>query len=109
MFDPSVLEELSGLGMGSDFERDFVEQCLSDVDDGIKTFDVEGACGNWTQAREALYSIKGVAGNVGLVGLADMAKDLLRLGDPVLEQQHAEHLSALQAAATHGRQLLANR
>lgn len=109
VFDPSVLDELSGLGMGPEFVREFVEQCLSDVDQGLEVFDLEGRIGNWTAVREALYSIKGVAGNVGLVGLADRAKDLLRLGDAVLEQQHAEHLAALQASATEGRRLLANR
>jgi two-component system, sensor histidine kinase RpfC len=108
-FDPSVLDELAALGMGESFEREFVAQCLGDAARGIDGVARAAASSDWTAMREHAHAVKGVAGNVGLVRLAELAGELMRMPDWQASGEWRARLEALRERLSHGRDLLSAR
>ena len=106
VFDSSVLDELGALALGSSFEVEFVAQCLRDADACIAALDDAGKAGDWESAREQAHALKGVAGNLGLVMLAAIAGDLMRLGDQQVADEWNTRLRSLQERLAEGRKIL---
>ncbi len=81
VFDSTVLDELSALGLGNNFEREFIAQCMRDADACIEALTDAGRQADWESVREQAHALKGVAGNLGLVKLAAVAGELMRLAE----------------------------
>lgn len=67
VLDVSVLDELTALGMGDAFEREFIEQRLNDADGCIGAMAYAMERGDGEHLREHAHALKGVASNLGLV------------------------------------------
>jgi two-component system sensor histidine kinase RpfC len=109
VLDPGVLEELSSLGMGERFERELVEQCLRDAADCIASIEVSAANEDWDALRDHAHALKGVSGNVGLVRLAALSGEMMRVDRWRLAQEWRQRLEALQSQLAKGRAALAAR
>lgn len=109
VFDASVLDELAALGMGNGFEREFITQCLRDADGCINALSQAGKHDDWTQLREHAHALKGVASNLGLIKLAAVSGELMRLPDWQLGKEWQQRLTALSERLSLGRTALATR
>ena len=109
VFDASVLDELAALGMGEGFEREFISQCLSDADGCIREMSQSGERHEWAQLREHAHALKGVASNLGLIKLAAVSGELMRLPDWQLGTQWPQRLAGLNERLAQGKAALVTR
>src|SRR5690606_18330485 len=77
--NPAVLEELRALGMGGQFEADFIRQCFADARRCLDAARGLAGQGQWGEVKEQVHALKGVVGNLGLVLLTASADELMRL------------------------------
>jgi two-component system sensor histidine kinase RpfC len=105
-FDAGVIEELHALGMGPEFEREFISQCLTDAEHCLASAQRAGERGNWEQVREQAHALKGVAGNVGLVRLAGASGELMRLPDWQVNAEWRQRMAMLEQHYQRGRKTL---
>ncbi|HYM85699.1 MAG TPA: ATP-binding protein, partial [Pseudoxanthomonas sp.] len=106
VLDPGVLDELSALGMGDAFEREFIVQCLNDADGCLGAMAHAMESGNGGHMREHAHALKGVASNLGLVKLAAASGELMLLGDAQMSKEWRHRLAMLNANLSHGRAAL---
>ncbi len=106
VLDPSVLDELAGLGMGDGFEREFISQCLNDAEGCLGGMQVAGDDEHWERLREHAHAIKGVASNLGLVKLASLGGELMQMAEWQMRGEWRHRLMALNASLTEGREAL---
>ncbi|KTF37457.1 ATP-binding protein [Xanthomonas translucens] len=106
VLDPSVLDELAGLGMGEGFEREFISQCLNDAEGCLGGMQVAGDDEHWERLREHAHAIKGVASNLGLVKLASLGGELMQMAEWQMRGEWRQRLMALNASLTEGREAL---
>lgn len=109
VLDTSVLDELAAMGMGLDFEREFIAHCLADADGCIGAMTHAAEAADWMRLRDHAHAIKGVAANVGLVRLAAQGSELMRLPDWQIRAEWRQRIASLNAALTQGREALAAR
>lgn len=107
--DASVLDELGALAMGAAFEKEFIEQCLSDAQDCIKAFEQHSAAERWDQIREQAHALKGVASNLGLSKLASGAGEIMSLPEWQVSREWRQRLIGLREKLAQGRNALAAR
>lgn len=79
--DWSVIEELRELGMGNEFEAEFLGQCAEDAHRCLGKLRESGAAGDWTGMRDHAHAMKGVVGNMGLVRTAQACGDIMKTHD----------------------------
>ena len=79
--DWSVIEELRELGMGSDFEVEFLGQCRDDANRCLAKLKEAGNAGDWTTMRDHAHAMKGVVGNMGLVRTAKACDGIMKTHD----------------------------
>ena len=106
VFDAAVLEELSGLGMGQDFEREFIAQCLLDAEGCLEMLAQSGNAEQWDALRDHAHALKGVASNLGLVKLAGESSDLMRIAAWQLSREWRQRLQGLRDRLAQGRAAL---
>lgn len=106
VLDVSVLDELTALGMGDAFEREFIEQCLNDADGCIGAMAHAMERGDGEHLREHAHALKGVASNLGLVKLAAAAGEMMGLADWQISREWRHRLAALNSHLSHGRAAL---
>src|SRR5690606_20035871 len=106
VLDPSVLDELAAMGMGSNFEREFVRHCVSDAEGCLASMQRAGEDADWSQMRDHAHAIKGVAANMGLVKLAELGGTLMRLPEWQMRGEWREQLERLAQALEQGRRAL---
>lgn len=106
VLDAAVLEELSGLGMGEDFEREFIAQCLRDAEGCIGMLGQAGEAEQWDALRDHAHALKGVASNLGLVRLAGESSDLMRIASWQLSREWRQRLQSLRDRLAQGRAAL---
>lgn len=104
--DPAVLDELAALGMGEGFEKQFIAQCLSDVDGCMARIQTSGEQQAWDQLREHAHALRGVASNLGLVQVANAGGELMRMPDWQLKAEWTPRAAALGNALRQGRKAL---
>ena len=109
VFDPGVLDEFQSLGLGIEFERKFVTQCLRDAEACLTAFARASEGADWTIAREQAHALKGVAGNLGLVGAATAAGDAMAMADWQLSRDWRQQLGLLGEHLAQGRRALESR
>lgn len=108
-FDPGILDELRAAGLGEAFEREFVAQCLVDAEGCISSFALAAGDRAWSTAKEQAHALGGVAGNMGLTGLATAAGEIMKLPDWQLAADWRTRLSGLNALLAQGRAALDRR
>ncbi|GAB3351295.1 ATP-binding protein [Lysobacter tyrosinilyticus] len=106
VFDSSVLDELDSLGMGAGFEREFVAQCLRDADGCLRGLTEAGEGKDWERAREQAHALKGVSSNLGLVKLAALAGETMRLPDWQLTSEWRRRRDDMEEMLRQGRDIL---
>jgi two-component system sensor histidine kinase RpfC len=106
VLDPGVLDELSALGMGDKFEREFITQCLHDADGCIGAMSHALEAGDSANMREHAHALKGVASNLGLVKLAASSGEMMRLPDAQVQREWRHRVAILNANLSHGRAAL---
>ena len=106
IFDSTVLDELGALGLGNTFEREFIAQCLKDADVSLEALRCAGAQGNWAEVREQAHALKGVAGNLGLVTLADVSGVLMKLPQQQLATEWTARVQGLTDRLVEGKNAL---
>lgn len=109
VLDPAVLDELAELGMGNEFEREFIQQCLSDAAACVVQLGKAAADGDWARLREHAHAVKGVSSNLGLVMLAEQGGELMRLPEAQLRADWSQRLEQLKTGLKLGREALAQR
>jgi two-component system sensor histidine kinase RpfC len=105
-FDPSVLDELGALGMGAGFEREFIAQCLLDAEKCLQQVEACAQRADWERTRDQAHALKGVASNLGLLKLAAISGELMRLPDWQLARDWSSHLARLRERLAQGRAAL---
>ena len=105
-FDSSVLDELDSLGMGAGFEREFVAQCLRDADGCLHGLTEAGEAKDWERAREQAHALKGVSSNLGLVKLAAVAGETMRLPDWQMTSEWRRRHDDMEEMLRQGRAIL---
>ena len=105
-FDSSVLDELEALGMGEGFEREFVAQCLRDAEGCLQGVTNAGESEDWERLREQAHALKGVTSNLGLVKLAAISGELMRLPDWQLAHEWRRRREELEEKMQQGRAAL---
>ncbi|MET0290259.1 MAG: ATP-binding protein [Pseudoxanthomonas sp.] len=106
VLDPSVLDELDALGMGENFEREFISQCLNDADGCIGGISRAMQNSDLERVREHAHALKGVASNLGLVQLSDSSSELMRLSEWQLKQEWKQRLAVINSQLVDGRAAL---
>ncbi|MBN8225434.1 MAG: response regulator [Xanthomonadales bacterium] len=109
VLDTSVLDELAAMGMGEQFEREFIFHCLADADGCIGAMSHAAEEADWARVRDHAHAIKGVAANLGLTRVAAQGSELMRLADWQIRNEWRQRISMLNAALTQGREALAAR
>ncbi|QDS15926.1 response regulator [Xanthomonas arboricola] len=109
VLDPAVLDELAELGMGNEFEREFIQQCLSDAAACVVQLGKAATDGDWAGLREHAHAVKGVSSNLGLVMLAEQGGELMRLPEAQLRAEWSQRLEQLKNGLKLGREALAQR
>jgi len=102
VLDFSILDELSSLGMGEVFEREFVAQCLQDANASVAGLQQAGDREDWEQLREHAHALKGVASNLGLVKLSTAAGELMRLADWQISREWRQRVAGLRERLAQG-------
>jgi two-component system sensor histidine kinase RpfC len=74
-----ILDELREMGLGEVFVQRFLVECARDARKCVGELDATGAAGNWEGFRDACHALKGAAGNMGAVRLADTASEGMRM------------------------------
>jgi len=106
VFDAAVLEELTGLGMGADFEREFIAQCLRDAEGCLEMLAEAGNAEQWDALRDHAHALKGVSSNLGLVRLAADSSEVMRLAAWQLSREWRQRLQGLRDRLVQGRAAL---
>lgn len=106
VLDSSVLDELAALGMGEEFERQFVRQCLDDAQNCVGDIERDGTCSDWEQLRESAHALRGVASNLGLAQVASSGGELMRMADWQLQAEWRLRLSTLREQLKAGKDAL---
>ncbi|SEL05952.1 two-component system, sensor histidine kinase RpfC [Pseudoxanthomonas sp. GM95] len=106
ILDSGVLDELSALGMGEEFEREFIAQCLSDADGCIAAIGESMERRQIDQVRDHAHALKGVSSNLGLSRLAACSGELMRLSDWQASQEWRTRLSVIKSELAHARTAL---
>jgi two-component system sensor histidine kinase RpfC len=105
-FDSSVLDELGALGMGASFEREFIGQCLADAEKCLAQIEASARNADWERTRDQAHALKGVASNLGLIKLAAISGELMRVPDWQLARDWSSHLVRLRERLGQGRAAL---
>lgn len=106
VLNPSVLNELSALGMGDAFEREFITQCLNDAEGCLGAMAHAMEQGDGAHMREHAHALKGVASNLGLVKLASASGEMMRLADAEMAKEWRQRLAMLNTYLSQGRTAL---
>ena len=109
VLDTTVLDELAAMGMGEQFEREFIFHCLADADGCVGAMSHAAEAADWARVRDHAHAIKGVAANLGLSRVAQQGSELMRLADLQIRNEWRQRISMLNAALTQGREALAVR
>ncbi len=109
VFDPNVLDELIGVGVGKAFESEFISQCLSDAKTCLALFEKYGQEERWDQIREQAHALKGVASNLGLRRLGAVSDEVMRLADWQVAREWRLRLSGLRERLAQGSAVLSAR
>lgn len=104
--DRAVLDELRALGMGQDFEANFIRQCFSDVRKCLDEACGLAESGDWNGVKDQVHALKGVAGNLGLVQVVGSADELMRLPVAQISRDGTQRLNLIEGQLAQAREVL---
>lgn len=90
-----ILDELREMGLGEPFVQRFLGECTRDARKCLVDFEASARTGNWEGARDACHALKGAAGNMGAVRLADTASSGMGMRSEQLLKQWSALLQTL--------------
>ncbi len=82
-----ILDELREMGLGEQFVQRFLGECMRDARKCLVDFEESARVGNWDAARDACHALKGAAGNMGAVRLADSASTGMGMRSDQLQKE----------------------
>lgn len=106
VFDSRILDEVAELGMGEEFEAQFVTQCLGDASRCIERLASAAEQADGEEVRAQAHALRGVAANLGLARLSARARELMRLATPHVPRDWRSHVAALLAELSEGMKAL---
>ena len=109
ILDASVLDEFLAIGMGPAFEANFIGQCVADARMILTRMRRSGEAADWEQVHEQAHAMKGVAGNLGLLQLAALAGQVMRMTGFELARDWRRHCDTLGERLRRGELALAAR
>jgi len=74
-----ILDELREMGLGEEFVQRFLTECVRDARKCLADLEQAGDKAGWEEFRDACHALKGAAGNMGAVRLADSASEGMRM------------------------------
>ena len=74
-----ILDELREMGLGEEFVQRFLVECVRDARKCLADLDAAGRKASWEEFRDACHALKGAAGNMGAIRLADTASEGMRM------------------------------
>lgn len=74
-----ILDELREMGLGEEFVQRFLTECARDARKCFADLETAGEAGHWETFRDACHGLKGAAGNMGALRLADNASEGMRM------------------------------
>src|SRR5690606_995014 len=74
-----ILDELREMGLGEEFVQRFLTECVRDARKCLADLQLAGGKASWEEFRDACHALKGAAGNMGAVRLADSASEGMRM------------------------------
>jgi two-component system sensor histidine kinase RpfC len=90
-----VLEELADMGLGDEFLRDFVEQCLKDAAACQQRLAQAGVQRDWQEFREVAHAYKGIVENLGAMAMTERCSQIMRVSDEALAREQAKLVNEL--------------
>lgn len=106
VLDSHILDELAELGMGEDFESQFIGQCLADASHCVDELALAASRGEAEKAREQVHALRGVAANLGLARLAAAAQEFMSKTYPHLPGDWRSRVAVLRDELAEGRKAL---
>lgn len=82
-----ILDELREMGLGEQFVQRFLGECTRDARKCLVDFEESARVGNWDAARDACHALKGAAGNMSAVRLADSASTGMAMRSDQLQKE----------------------
>jgi len=101
--------ELPEAGWGPRCEADVAGQCVADARMVLASRRRAGEQGDWDQVHEQAHAMKGVAGNLGLIQLANHACQMMRMTGFELLRDWRRHCDTLAERLRRGELALASR
>ncbi|MCI4567038.1 ATP-binding protein [Lysobacter sp. CFH 32150] len=80
-----ILDELRQMDLGEAFVQRFLIECARDARKAIDELETTGTAARWDAYRDACHALKGAAGNMGAVVLAENASAAMRMGNIQLQ------------------------
>lgn len=107
--DWGVLEELAELGMGIEFEAEFLGQCRDDAQRCLQKLLETGAAANWVSMRDHAHAMKGVVGNMGLARTAQACSKIMNTHDWQLNRDWQTMINEIEELLGRGQEILSER
>ena len=82
-----MLDELREMGLGEEFVAKFLAECARDARKCVSQLDPIGKAQDWEGFRDACHALKGAAGNMGAVRLAESASEGMHMPSDQLARE----------------------
>ncbi|MEO6264259.1 MAG: response regulator, partial [Luteimonas sp.] len=82
-----ILDELREMKLGEDFVHRFLSECVRDARKSLADIEVAGNGARWEEYRDGCHALKGAAGNMGAVRLAETALEGMHMSSDRLQRE----------------------
>jgi two-component system sensor histidine kinase RpfC len=105
-----LLDELREMKLGEDFVHRFLGECVRDARKSLADIETAGNVALWDEFHDACHALKGAAGNMGAIRLAETASEGMLMGSDrlrrewqgLLQQLRQQLQQAVTALRSHG-------
>ncbi|RMH90819.1 response regulator [Lysobacter pythonis] len=101
--DGTVLDELFRLGLGHEFEHNFINQCFLDASMCVDAIARSAHAQGWDLLRDHAHALKGVSSSMGLAGCAAICTSMTKRNDLALSREWQSLLAQVEALLETGR------
>jgi two-component system sensor histidine kinase RpfC len=91
-----ILDELREMKLGEDFVHRFLTECARDARKSLADLEVAGKAAQWEALRDACHALRGAAGNMGAVRLAETASEGMHMATDMLQRDWRDLAQQLQ-------------
>ncbi len=82
-----ILDELREMRLGEDFVHRFLSECVRDARKSLADLEVAGTGAGWEAFRDGCHALKGAAGNMGALHLAETASEGMQMPTDRLQRE----------------------